>query len=593
VYAFDTGTLQQKGWISSFQVVDLQSTIVASVVDPSGLMVGPTGHGLGFLDTTQINSGTRGTLFSISFLTPSFGPLSGGISVEANIGQLVQQPTMYLGNAATQSVTATATSLTTTAPKSTYSGPVDFSVVLPDQSIGMMPENFTYGPTIVEVSTNAASAEGGAAGAIFGYGFGQQPSDVQVTVGGQSAKVTQLLVNASPLFPYPFPMQAVLFTVPPGMAAATADVTVTTSDGSATVPGAFHYVSAVQSYPLLGASLLQGIYDPYRGVLYFTDRAQIDVFSPSSEAWLSPITLPNTTGSTRLLGISLSPDGNTLAVSDPAENAIYVLNPSSPGTVKHFSTVGSQGVPNGLAVNDAGIVYFATFAQGISPPGGFGKLDANSGQVTIFQRALEDASVFTRVLLSPDGSRVYTNAAGYPWILTTSNDSLAEAIQCGNAGNGTDELSLSADGTALTAAGMLTDANVDVAGDLAYVDRDVWLPTAVYGQKLDAHGNFVYQPLTNGIDVLDAPTGLLLYRVTLPIQIANVYDSLSIDNQDGLLFLITATGIAQLNLGSLPSNATALHFAKHQRESNLGSRQTDAKKSHPAGEWLERPKLRY
>jgi len=556
-------------------------------------MVGPMGHGIGFLDTTQINAGTRGTLFSVSFLTPSFGPLTGGISVEANIGQLVSQPTMYLGNAATQSVTATATSLTTTAPKSTYSGPVDFTVVLPDKSIGMMPENFTYGPTIVEVSTNAASAEGGAAGAIFGYGFGQQPSDVQVTVGGQSATVTQLLVNASPLFPYPFPMEAVLFTVPPGMAGAVADVTVTTSDGTATASAALHYVPAVQSYPLPGASLSQGIYDSYRGVLYFADRAQIDVFSPSTEAWLSPITLPNTTGSTRLMGISLSPDGNTLAVSDPAENAIYVLNPSSPETVKHFSTIGSEGAPNGLAVNDAGIVYFATFAQGISPPGGFGTLDSNSGQVTIFQRALEDADAFTRVFLSPDGSRIYTSEAGYPWILMTSNDSLVEAIQCGNAGNGTDELSLSADGTALTAAGMLTDANVDVNGDLAYVDRDVWLPKAVYGQKLDAHANFVYQPLTNGVDVLDAATGLLQYRVTLPIQIENVYDSLAIDNQDGLLFAITATGIAQLNLSSLSTNATALRFARHQRSSSFRSPQADVKKSHRTNEWLQRPKLRY
>lgn len=595
VYAFDTSTFGQKGWVASFQVLDLQNAIVPSAVDETGLLVGPMGHGVGFLDTSEINSGTKGTQFSISFLTPGFGSLTGSGSIETNyVGPALQQATMYVGNASTGMVMVGSTSLTTTAPKSNISGVADFTVTLPDKSIGMMPEDYSYGPTIVEVSTNAASGEGGAQGAIFGYGFGQQTSKVQLMIGGQTATVTEVIASASPTFPYPFPMQAVLFTVPPGNTGSSSDVTVMTSEGSATAQGAFHYVAPVQSYPLSGSSLMQGLYDSYRGVLYFTDRTQIQVFSPSSESWLPPITLPGTTPSTRLLGISLSPDGNTLAASDPGDNAIYVLNPSSPKSAKLFSSVGVQGYPYGLAVTNSGIVYFGTYAQSISPPGGLGKLDSTTGQITTFQQGtLEDGDASTRILLSPDGSQIYANEGGYSWILSTSNDSLQEGIQVSNAGNLSEELALSGDGTAILTSGMLTDSNLNVAGDLVYVDRDVWLPTAVLGQKLDLHGKLVFQPLTDGVDVLDGTTGLLRYRVTLPIQLSDVYDSLAIDNTDNLLFAITQNGIAQLNLTSLPSNSAEQRIVGLSQLANMGPQSASKTRPIRRTEWLNRPMLHY
>jgi hypothetical protein len=67
----------------------------------------------------------------------------------------------------------------------------------------------------------------------------------QVTIGGQSATVTQLLTTASATFPYPFPLEAVLFNVPPGTSGTTENVTVTTAGGSATAANSFHYVAAL------------------------------------------------------------------------------------------------------------------------------------------------------------------------------------------------------------------------------------------------------------------------------------------------------------------------------------------------------------
>jgi DNA-binding beta-propeller fold protein YncE len=564
VFAWDTTTFAQKGWVSSFDVVDLQQSIVAAVTDDTGLIFGPIGHGVAFMDASKINPGQQGTQFNIGFLSPATGPNAGATALQTEI--LTPQPppnittgTVYIGNAPATNISLSATSFSGDTPPAASGGAADFTVVLPDNSIRMMPEDFSYGPTIVEVSPNAASAEGGGQGVIFGYGFGQQASDVQVSIDGQAAQVTQLLTNASPNFPYPFLMEAVLFTVPPGAAGTSESVTVQTANGSATASSALFYIPTVQSYPLPGASLMQGIYDSYRGVLYYTSRAQVEVFSPASESWGSPITLPSTNNSTRLTGIALSPDGNALAVSDSGNNRVYVLNPNSPNTAKYFGVnTGVDVQPYGLAVTNTGAVYYATQDQNAIPPGGFNRLDTNTGVIANFE-PVKNGDSFVRVLLTPDGKRVFVNDgpgdAGV-WMVDTSTDSLTEGLQVTLAGNGNEDSALSGDGSVLLASDLLTDSNLNVAGDITYLDRDVWLPVAVYGQKLNSDGSLVFQPLTNGIDVLGGSTGLLQHRVALSIPLSNVYDALAVDGKDNFLFAITSNGIAQVNLSTLPASAT-------------------------------------
>lgn len=609
VLAWDTTTFAQKGWVSSFDVVDLQQAIVAASIDDTGLIFGPIGHGVAFLDTSTINPGKQGTQFNIGFLSPASGPPSGGTALQAEVLTPIPAPnittgTVYIGNSGATNVSLSANAFSGKTPPAAAGGAADFTVILPDHSIRLMPEDFSYGPTIVEVSTNASSAEGGGQGAIFGYGFGLQPSDVQVTVGGQSVP-TQLLTTASPSFPYPFPMEAVLFTVPPGVSGTTADVAVKTTNGSATAAGALHYVAAVQSYALAGSFLLQGLYDPYRSAMYFTDRAQIDVFSPSAENWLTPIMIPGTNSSTGFVGIALSPDGNTLAVADAGNNKIYVLNPSLPSAARSFSVdTGAGTEPYGLAVTNSGAVYYASDDQNFTIDGGLNKLDTTTGAITNLT-VVGYGDSFVRVLLSPDGSHVFVNEgsgdAGV-WIIDTSDDSITEGLQATLAGDGNEDAALSGDGSVLLASDLLTDNSLNVFGDVTYVDRDVWLPVAVYGQKLNMDGSLVFQPLMNAIDVLDGATGLLQYRVALPIQAANAYDALAIDDHDGLLFVLTADGIAQIDLSSLPpSLAESRQLRAVMSEGNpnrgfvAGFAKSNTNKSQDQFTrtgWLQRPRLR-
>jgi hypothetical protein len=601
VLVWDTTTFTQKGWVPNFDVSDDQQTIVLASIDENGLIFGPVGHGVAFLDSTTIQQGTKGTLFNIGFLSPATGPLSGGTALQTEVLTGVPVPnittgTVYIGNAQATNVSLTVSGFSGKTPPSSNAGPADFTVVLPDNSIRLMPEDFSYGPTIVEVSTNATSADGGAQGAIFGYGFGQQTSDVQVSIGGQAAAVTQLLTFASPTSPYPFPMEAALFIFPPGTAGTTADVTLQTADGSATGHGSIHYVPALQSYPLAGAALMQGVYDPHRSVLYFTDSAQVDVFSPVSESWLSPIPISFTNTNSRLVGVALSPDGNTLAVSDAGNSAIYVLNPSSPSSAKAFSVnTRNETQPFGLAVTNGGVVYYAT--RDDSNIGGFFKLDTSTSTITSFGTSFENGNQFVRVLLTPDGTHVFINEGEGDtgiWVLNTADDSLSEGLQATFAGNGDEDAALSGDGTVLVAQNLLTDDQLNVFGDISFVDRDVWLPVAVFGEKLNSDGSLFFQPLTNGIDVHESTGGLLQYRVMLPLQAANVYDAMAIDDTDGLLFVITSNGIAQVNLSSLPVTSAQSHRMRAAISRSPASsevvRSGRANRKAPK-DWLGRPQL--
>lgn len=49
-------------------------------------------------------------------------------------------------------------------------GPVDVYLFTTDGGMQLLPEAFNYGPTILEVSPNMATAEGGGTGYIYGFG---------------------------------------------------------------------------------------------------------------------------------------------------------------------------------------------------------------------------------------------------------------------------------------------------------------------------------------------------------------------------------------------------------------------------------------
>ncbi|HUK31691.1 MAG TPA: hypothetical protein VLV89_11300 [Candidatus Acidoferrum sp.] len=570
--AYNWRTHQLLGWVPSIQLYpDFVSWVTPLAMDETGLMLGVVSRGVAFLDGGAIQSSIGPTQVN-GFVTPSVGPTQGGTVVQ--IDGLFTPGSVngaYFGATPAASFAPNLPNNVSATTPAGSPGPVNVVVTTANDYL-MIPQGFSFGPSIVESTVNASTAEGGTTGTVYGYGFGPTtpqatPANLQASVGGQTTTISDYESVAFAPAPYPFPAQSFNFTIPPGTAGTTANLKLTDSYGSVTAATPIQYLPALQQFNLSNSSLVQGIFDSRRNVYYFTDQNlnAIQVFSKVQGQWLTPINIPrqNSPVVDNLWGLSLSPDGGKLAVSDAGASLIYVFDPDTPTNIMTFS-IPSQfsddpARPGGLAITDSGVVYYITFYLETTGPWLLHKLNTNTGVITDYQ-TIQAVSLgydaATRVLLSKDNTRVFLNSAGVVFTLDTATDAtyfnpliIAEDY----------ELALSSNQTWMTATEYEMDTNLNPESSLVLNERETFNVTGVYGQKLSSDGNLLFSPLSNALDVFDGRMGTLRMRIGLPVALSGNFDALVSDGTDNVLIAITGstgTGIAVMDLSSLPEPLT-------------------------------------
>lgn len=573
VYAYNVNTHQRTGWMPNLVVEPVSGgfntgpSTGPSIVDVgNGLLAGPMEEGVGFLDVTAMHTGAVGTQFVNGYLDVPFGPVSGGTAVTLSNPNPVNSSvnSVYFGTQRAPSITPNGGLLSIAAPAGAP-GPVDVEVLMNDGGAWMLPEGFSYGPSILQVTPNASTAEGGGVGIIYGYGLGPVtsttiPADLTITVGGQPATVLGFTAHAYNLLAPPFQLEAVAFRIPPGTAGTDVAVKVSNGSGSTTANAAFSYLPATQIFTAGATALAQGIYDPGRDVYYLTDATQVQIFSRTQGKFLAPISIP---GSQRLWGISLSADGSKLVIGDAAADTIFLLNPDTPATIKTFplpapSVPGFISNPAGLAVSNAGMVYFAVANQGGTGASGFFKLDTTTTKVTDYKITAPGFGAndaLLRTAISADGARVYFNDGGFIYTVDTATDTAGFAAGQFCCAIDLMDLALSSNNTRFSAAFFNFDADMNAESSIALNDREALNLTYVFGMKLSPDGTLLFQPSTLGIDVFDGRLGTLRTRLATPFSFAPTYDALVADGKDNVLIGIvgaSANQIAIVDLSPLP-----------------------------------------
>lgn len=620
IYAYGLTTQEQTGWLPNMDVQPTSGGFAEGPIsapnlqatDGTGLFVGPLEEGVGFVDTGIMRTGAVGTQFTNGYLNPATGSASGGTQVQLPdpnpVGAL---SAMFFGSQRATNLSGGSSGLLSAITPSGNPGPVDIYTFTTDGGFQILPDGFSYGPTILEVSPNISTLEGGDTGYIFGYGFGpftsstNVPASLRAQVGGIPVQLVALYsLTGAP----PFQLQVIAYTVPRGTVGKS-DVIVSSGSGSATARAALTYLPPVQQFSLPGSSLAQGTYDSYRDLYYFTDINKIQVFSKTLGRWLSPISIPAPSGATqRLWGIALSPDGTKLAISDANAGVIYVLNPTSPGTMKTFAVnTGSVGLvdPCGVAISDAGMVYYAVFWQGITGASGFFKLDTNTGKIKdygIDGPGFNTEDALLRTVISSDNSRVFFNDDGYVFNIDTASDKIFSASTDQGCCYGDYDLTLSSNQVQFEASSYFFDSNLNAESYYSLNDREILTAAYVYGAKLSPDGTLLFQPSVSGIDVLDGRLGNLLQRISLSIPLSQNYDALVADGKDNVLLAITGVnsdGIAVVDLTSI-AEPTPLPFASRSafaanrlvqwRRSRLASKEVKNSNSR-RGQLLAVPRL--
>ena len=349
---------------------------------------------------------------TVSGITPSTGPLAGGVSVAITGTDFLTASEVDFGGEAAASFAVTSpTSITATAPSNVTAGTVDVTVVNEtDTSAASDADQFTYvaTPTLAGISPPAGPVSGGTVVDITGTGFDDASA---VTFAGVPAE--QFTVNSPTSISATAPGQ----TTPAPFGATVQVTTAGGTAGDATAGDTFDYTPVVPTITAVSPNQNTTAGDSLvtlTGTGFTTDATVefgadgppvfggVTVISPTSLMVNSPAGAPGT------VDLTVTTEGGTSAVS-PSDRFTYVTETPTmtvtPGTGDNPGdtvTVTGSGFPTGnWNIQNSGIVLvqaspLATFLTGFSA---LNDLDVNN----IVEPTVDDGGNFstTFTLSSP------------------------------------------------------------------------------------------------------------------------------------------------------------------------------------------------
>jgi IPT/TIG domain len=597
INAYDGGTLAYLGEVPDAIIEGVNTQIEAA--DETRLLFGVGNRGVSFIDAA--NPGTLSapipSLGAAPVGAPSDGPTVGGTSVTLSGQNFASAPYVSFGGQLGSALSVVGpTQMAATSPPTTVTGSVNVSAYFPGGWVSIAPEAFSYGPQILEMLPNAGSPIGGDTVQLYGFGFAGS-GVTTVTFGGATAKISSIETAASLGFDptYPFSLEKITLKTPVGTSG-NVDVVVTTPAGSATASQAFQYLQGVNVYANPGLYTFV-LYDQKRQVAYLSATDHVDAvnlaigaFLPGGlplECELSPgNTLSGPCPDADVRGLALTPDASQLVVADFGSQNIYLLDPDSPGTVSFVPVTQINGIgPARVATTNTQTVFVGLAGQqGVSGACSncLSQLSLSATPVVGPAPQPEIAALSGAPIVQGNaaGDRVtvaFTSATGGPialWNSASPNDFAVSAVS-----QAATDIAASEDGSSFASVtnGALqvlgSDLSVSSGSTSAEIEQ---IPgrTNIPGVAMHPTGALIYQPfltgpppaappatgIQGGVDILDAHSGRLRIRISLPEPFAALSTDttallgqfLAIDENGQRIFAITSSGLTVVQLASVP-----------------------------------------
>ena len=543
-------------------------------VDSTGLIFGAADQGIALDDSNYFEALFPPANLPIfdKVLTPDVGPVNASTVVQVETSPFDAIPDAWFGSQrATNESLLNGGALQLAAPISSQPGPVNVKLIQPNGIQIFDPLAYSYGPAPLFLSGDSGSPSGSGSADIIALGVPADPSAIQVSIGGASASIisaksfsNSAINNALTAFPE----VDIKVNLPAGSPGLT-DVTVSTANGTATLPKAFHFLQGVTDYP--SADTFEAIlYDRFRKQIYLSAGDHVDVFSVSSGKFLVPFQLPSVNGFKQFAGMALTPDGSQLVVANLRDGSVAIVNPDSPAGAKAAAVApsfpGTDGPPCYI-----GPAYVATTSNGKAFVvfGGFSAINCGPGG-PVYELDLSTLAVSSPPYGCGNGSFVSSTrdgsilafggsiSAGGVWALynAATNSCVSGSFYqpYGAAASG--------DGNLFAAGFRITDVQANVLNLMALPDP--YYPGQFVGaplgnsvlpqmeEKMNDSGSLLYVPFANSVDILDMQHATLRRRVSLQEQIPQVADALAIDPAGKSIFLITNKGLTLVDLDATP-----------------------------------------
>lgn len=574
VESFDTTSFSLLGVAPAFSVCVFQpggpcQYVMAQslAADNSGLVFSSFSHGLVFEDASNFQNLLN---LPLSVLAPTIGigpqnEAALNTPLTTTLGQAAFDvlPDVWFGSARGTNISGSPL-VSVTAPPSATPSIVNVKAVLPDGWMAMAPQAFSYGTEILFVGTKAVPATGNVTLDLVGHGFiGSNGNATTVTIGGQSAKIItaphQSFAPSSDQFPISA-FDEMQVQIPPG-AVGPADVTVTSTAGTFTLKEGLTYLPGVKDFAS-GDKFTNILYDSKRNRVYLSAGNKIDVFDASSNNYLSPINPPSVSTSPLFQGLALTPDGSDLLVTNFSDLSLEIINPDNPTSAKEVPLI-PGATPVGLGGSD--VAATSTNQAIIELSGQTGGPCSSFGEVYVVDLgtlAVTPLNLAAPACLLPNRAQMSSTSSGdkvllaineggaYLWEAKTNQWTSWGGVVNNNGTASGDGYWFASDYTSLDS--QLIEHTQSQIPEY-FADFFLQGPQgAVAGEKLNASGSLLYQPLLQGVDVIDINSGAWQRRVTLTEQVQFVQNAMALDEAGNRLFLITDKGLTVLQMDSPP-----------------------------------------
>jgi|HubBroStandDraft_6_1064221.scaffolds.fasta_scaffold18285_2 hypothetical protein len=534
-------------------------------VDSTAMVLGLQNYGVVWEDATFNQNYVSGmpTTSIVSAFQSYAGPLTGGTTSSLYAFPALQ-PDVWFGQ--TRGTTSIANvQLEFTSPPATTPGPVNVKLIFPDGEQSFLPQLFSYSTFPQFALTSGSSPDGGAAAKVLGYGLPEDSSGGTVSVGGNAATITTTKGQYPPLSTEPIPSSVLAYTLPSGKPGL-ADLQITTPIGTGTLSKAIFYAKSVTDYGSTD-SFTSVLLDTKRNQLYLTAGDHVDVFSLSSNQYLSPLKPQTLQGTAQFTGLALTPDASKLIVTDFSDNSVSVINPDSPSSSFAIAT---PPQPN-VAPCTFGPLYAATTStnkvfvsmgsmptQTCAAGGNLYIVDLTTKAVSLFNNSPCPTSVYGGIDATNDGNYAVFgppicvfNAQANTYTLATPP---AVPSLYGSTG-----AAISSDANVAASATSLVDPNGfalgSVAQPVALYQLSALLTSAdapLLHPRINASGGLYYTAYPNYLEIVDIPHGLLRMRFSLTQTVQYVPTPMSIDPSGRYIYLITDRGLTVIDLGQAP-----------------------------------------
>ncbi len=438
--------------------------------------------------------------------------------------------------------------------------------IYPDGETAFGAQLFSYSAFPEYALMSGSSPNGGAQAQLIGYGLPEDPSSGTVTIGMNAATITSTIGQYPPFSAEPIPSTILNYTFPQGTPGL-ADLTVTTPNGTGTLPKSIFYAKSVTDYSSADTgSFTAVLFDAKRNQVYLSAGDHIDVFSAASNQFVTALQ-PATVGAQKqFAGLALSPDGSQLLAADLLDASLAVINPDSPSSTFAIPIPASSpvnGCPVGplyVAATSNGQAFVSTGSLPVPscPPSGVTYI------VNLVARTVtaSQCSGGAGVDATSDGNFVVVGnspplpVGNSPCIYSVQNSSFT-AGSFPYTDNGY-VVGIAGDGNVIVGNQYLGDVNANMLGSLAQ-------PLALYGSpyqqnppvlllraRFNDSGSLLYLAYPNYFEIVDVPFATLRTRFSLTETIQNVASAIAIDSGGRFVFMITNQGLTVVDLGAAP-----------------------------------------